>query len=136
MLSGLFFLAAIAVVGLPPLSGFIGKLLILDGVRAAPGAVWIWSTILITTLIGVLAFARAGSRIFWTSAAVEGAIPVRALRGRTGGVLAATGLLATLVILTVMAGPVTAYTEATAAQLFEPQSYIEAVLGETAGGRR
>lgn len=42
LLSGLFFLAAIAIVGLPPLSGFIGKLLILDGVRAAPGAGWIW----------------------------------------------------------------------------------------------
>ncbi|MDP3368532.1 MAG: monovalent cation/H+ antiporter subunit D [Brevundimonas sp.] len=136
ILSGLFFLAAIGVVGLPPLSGFIGKLLILDGVRAAPEAAWIWGTILITTLIGVLAFARAGSRIFWKSAAVEGHIPMRVLRGRRGGVAAAAGLLATLVALSLLGGPVTAYTEAAAAQLFEPQQYIAAVLGETAGGRR
>jgi multicomponent K+:H+ antiporter subunit D len=136
LLSGLFFLAAIGIVGLPPLSGFIGKLLILDGVRAAPEAAWIWATILITTLIGVLAFARAGSRIFWQSASVEGAIPVRALRGRRGGVVVAAGLLTTLAALTVMGGPVTAYTEATATQLFSPQQYIDAVLGETAGGRR
>ncbi|MFN3668877.1 MAG: monovalent cation/H+ antiporter subunit D [Brevundimonas sp.] len=136
LLSGLFLLAAIGVVGLPPLSGFIGKLLILDGVRGAPGAVWIWATILITTLVGVLAFARAGSRIFWKSASVEGEISMRVLRGRTGGVITAAGLLAGLAVLTVLGGPVTAYTDATAAQLFEPGRYIEAVLGETAGGRR
>jgi len=136
LLSGLFFLSAIGIVGLPPLSGFIGKLLILDGVRAAPEAAWIWATILITTLIGVLAFARAGSRLFWKSASVEGTIPVRALRGRWGGVGVASGLLALLAVLTVLGGPVTAYTGATAAQLFDPQQYIDAVLGPMAGGRR
>ncbi len=136
LLSGLFFLAAIGVVGLPPLSGFVGKLLILDGVRAAPAAAWVWATILITTLIGVLAFARAGSRLFWKSAEIEGEIAVRALRGRVVGVGAAAALLAALVLLAVLGGPVTNYTEATAAQLFAPQGYIDAVLGETAGGRR
>ena len=59
-------------VGLPPLSGFLGKLLILDGVRDAAGGYWIWAVILITTVIGILGFARAGSQIFWKSAAVEG----------------------------------------------------------------
>jgi multicomponent K+:H+ antiporter subunit D len=136
LLSGLFFLSAIGIVGLPPLSGFIGKLLILDGVRAAPEAAWIWVSILITTLIGVLAFARAGSRIFWKSASVEGTIPVRALRGRWSGAGVAAGLLTLLVVLTVMGGPVTAYTDAAAAQVFDPSQYIDAVLGETAGGRR
>ena len=34
-MGGLFFLAAIAMTGMPPLSGFIGKLLVLDGVRAS-----------------------------------------------------------------------------------------------------
>ena len=136
ILSGLFFLAAIGIVGLPPLSGFIGKLLILDGVRETPAAAWIWGTILITTLIGVLAFARAGSLLFWKSAGIEGEIPTRALRGRVVGVAAAGGLLAALALMTALAGPVTAYTDAAAAQLFEPQAYIEAVLGPTAGGRR
>ena len=136
VLSGLYFLAAIGVVGLQPLSGFIGKLLILDGVRAAPAAAWLWAAILITTLIGVLAFARAGSRLFWKSSEIEGEIAVRALRGRMVGVGAAAALLAALVLLAVLGGPVTAWTEATAAQLFAPQGYIDAVLGETAGGRR
>jgi len=136
LLSGLFFLAAIAIVGLPPLSGFIGKLLILDGVREAPAAAWIWATILITTLIGVLAFARAGSLLFWKSSEIEGEIVTRALRGRVAGTAAAAGLLAALALLTVLAGPVTRYADATAEQLFAPGAYIEAVLGESAGGRR
>ncbi len=135
-LSGLFFLAAIGVVGLPPLSGFIGKLLILDGVRETPAAMWIWGTILITTLIGVLAFARAGSLLFWKSSEIEGEIATRALRGRATGVATAGGLLAALMLLTVLAGPITAYTDAAAAQLFQPRGYVDAVLGEGAGGRR
>ena len=61
---------------------------------------------------------------------------MRALRGRWGGVGVAAGLLALLGVLTVLGGPVTAYTGATAAQLFDPQQYIDAVLGPTAGGRR
>lgn len=43
--------------------------------------------------------------------------------------MAAIGLLlAGLVALTVLAGPVTRFTEATAAQLFAPQAYIDTVL--------
>ncbi|ADL01372.1 monovalent cation/H+ antiporter subunit D [Brevundimonas subvibrioides] len=136
ILSALFFLAAIAAVGLPPLSGFVGKLLVLDGVRAAPHAVWIWGVILTTTVLGVLALARAGSMIFWKSAAVEGEIELRALRGTRGGVGAAAALLLTLAGLTVLAGPVTRYTAAAATQLFAPEQYIAAVLGPQSGGRR
>ncbi len=136
VLSGPFLLAAIAVVGLPPLSGFVGKLLILDGVRATPHAVWIWTVILTTTVIGILAFARAGSLIFWKSAAVEGEVSLRTLRGKRGGVAAAASLLLALAVLTVLSGPITDYTAATARQLFQPADYIEAVLGPQSGGRR
>ena len=114
----------------------MGKLLVLDGVRAAPQAAWIWGVILITTVLGVVAFARAGSLIFWKSAAVEGEIELRTLRGTRGGVGAAAALLLTLAGLTVVAGPVTRYTAAAAAQLFAPAQYIEAVLGPQSGGRR
>jgi multicomponent K+:H+ antiporter subunit D len=136
ILSALFFLSAIATVGLPPLSGFIGKLLILDGVRASAEAAWIWGVILTTTVLGMVAFARAGSMIFWKSAAVEGEIVLRSLRGKRGGVAAAAGLLLTLAGLTVLAGSVTAYTAATAEQLFAPGQYIDAVLGPQSGGRQ
>ena len=65
LLGGLFLLGAIAIVGLPPLSGFIGKLMILQASRGADAAPWVWSIVLGTTLVMVLGFARAGSAVFW-----------------------------------------------------------------------
>ena len=63
----LFMAAAIATAGLPPLSGFIGKLMILQSVADIDGWAWGWTAILATTLIGVIGFARTGSAIFWKS---------------------------------------------------------------------
>src|SRR3546814_8350437 len=70
-LSLLYMLAAMALVGLPPLSGFIGKLLILQATIAHPAVAWIWTAVLVTTLIGVLGLARAGTEIFW-----QGMVPI------------------------------------------------------------
>jgi len=128
-LSGLFFLAAIATVGLPPLSGFLGKLLILDGVRDAPGGYWIWAVILITTVIGILGFARAGSQIFWKSASVDGDCHAGPVHGAGASLLVAAGFIALLAASAVFAGPLTAYTAATAEQLFQPDAYINTVMG-------
>ncbi len=125
--AGMFFVAAIAIVGLPPLSGFVGKLLILDAAIASPLVVWIWAVVLGTSLISLVGFGRAGSTLFWKASAIpaEGAPPPRpsALSYTAVG-----GLLALLVALTVLAGPAHRYTTAIAAQLFAPAPYIGTVL--------
>jgi len=128
-LSGLFFLTAIAVVGLPPLSGFPGKLLILDAVRDAPGGWWIWGFILGTTVISLLAFARAGSVLFWKSAATTGEIKAATPVAPVASALVVAGLLAVLAALTLAGGPVSAYLNATGEQIFEAGAYGGAVLG-------
>ena len=120
----LFFLAAIGMTGLPPLSGFPGKLLILDATRATPGAALIWTTILAGSLVALLGFARAGSVLFWnTTTATARATPIPAL-----AVTAACLPLALLVLLTLFAGPVTRQLDATAAQLFDRAGAVAAVL--------
>ena len=43
-------------------------------------------------------------------------------------------MIALLAVLAAAAGPITAYTHGTAAQLFAPDAYIAAVLGEPAAG--
>ena len=43
------------------------------------------------------------------------------------------GLIGAIVLLTIFAGPVTRYADATAEQLFTPTAYIETVLG---GGQK
>jgi multicomponent K+:H+ antiporter subunit D len=133
LVGSLFFLGAIAMAGMPPLSGFIGKLLILDSARDVLGRNWIWGLILTTSLIAIVGFARGGSTLFWKSASVEGALEPRAARRGALPIVAAGLLIAGTVLLTVFAGPVTRYLDDTAAQLFAPLGYIDAVLGAERG---
>ncbi len=124
LLGGLFFLAAVAVAGMPPLAGFLGKLLLLQAVPL-PEATWLWSVVLVGSLACVVGLSRAGSSLFWRTEgeAAEGTgLP---LRRAVPTVL----LLVTTVALTVWAAPVTRYAEATAAQLLHQQETVEAVLG-------
>jgi multicomponent K+:H+ antiporter subunit D len=129
MLASLWFGAAIATAGLPPLSGFIGKLLILDATRDMADVWLIWGVVLATSLVAVLGFAQAGSAVFWkldaTGEAAEPPAPQPALP-----LVAAFGLLAGIAALSVLAAPVMRYIEATAAQMHAPAGYIAAVLGQ------
>ncbi|MEL7100252.1 MAG: monovalent cation/H+ antiporter subunit D [Pseudomonadota bacterium] len=130
MTAALFFVGAIAMAGLPPLSGFLGKLLVLDAAYSSDLMVWIWATVLISSLISIIGFARAGSVLFWKAHGLdaepepEPRTPPTAL---SYGAVA--GLVALLVLLTAGAGQVHNYTRATAAQLFAPTTYLETVLG-------
>src|SRR3546814_4818019 len=67
LLAGLFFLAAIRMTGMPPLTGFLGKLLVLDSARESASMVVVWTVILVTSLLTIVGFARAGSTVFWKS---------------------------------------------------------------------
>jgi multicomponent K+:H+ antiporter subunit D len=128
--AGLFFAAAIAMAGLPPLSGFIGKLLILDAAYTSSWAVWIWAVVLISSLISVVGFARAGSIVFWKSNAIEADdIADDELEAPSAlAYLAAGGLVALLAAHTVFAGYAHDYMIATSEQLFAPEPYISTVL--------
>ena len=134
LVAGMFFVAAIAMTGLPPLSGFLGKLLILDAARSADLMWWVWGVILVGSLIAVVGFSRAGSQIFWkahqsTPEPAEGdEVPVVAEGQGVLPMVAIGGLLALLVALTVAAGPMTRVLNATAAQLFNPERYLAVVL--------
>jgi multicomponent K+:H+ antiporter subunit D len=126
-LAGLFFLLAIAMVGMPPLAGFMGKLLILDAGRTAAQTAILWPVILGTSLFLILGFARAGIAIFWAAKPPEQDSPhALPFRPMPVGVIAA--LLVAMVGITIFAGPIMSDMSATAAQLLDPQLYIRAVL--------
>lgn len=125
----LFMGVAIAATGLPPLSGFIGKLLILKSVAALPNWGWAWGVILGTTFIGVIGFARTGSAIFWRTA--EGAETPHAPDTRLDLVAPALAM-ACLAALSVGAGAASAYAEAAAAQVLAPATSAAALLGSAA----
>ena len=130
LLAGAFFVAAIAATGMPPLSGFIGKLLILDAARDSANPALIWSLLLLTSLLAIIGFGRAGSTLFWKSTGEPGHFPA-VPESNTLSLLAIGLLLAGSVSLTLFAGPLTAYLDATAEQVFATRHYIEAVLGNT-----
>jgi multicomponent K+:H+ antiporter subunit D len=125
LIASFFFAGAIAMAGMPPLSGFIGKLLILDAARGHIALVW--PAILVTSLFIIVGFAQAGSALFWKTAADETnfnsppAPPVAILP-----FVAVGGLFAVLIALTVLAGPVVGYLGATAKGLYDPGPYIAA----------
>ncbi len=127
--AGLFFVAAIAMTGLPPLSGFVGKLLILDAAFTTPLAVWTWAIILSASLVSVVGFARAGSTVFWKAQSVEPDPEAEPHPAPSALSYAAVGgLVAMLILLTVFAGQVHRYTTTMAEQLFAPDDYISIVL--------
>lgn len=122
-----YFLLAIAMVGMPPLAGFIGKLLILDAGRAAGHAASVWPAILVTSLLLIVGFARTGIRLFWNGAQAAGA-PARAVPVPVLPTVAIAGLIAAVALLSLLAGPTMEDMTATAEQLLAPQRYIAAVL--------
>ncbi|MDX5350701.1 MAG: monovalent cation/H+ antiporter subunit D, partial [Paracoccaceae bacterium] len=122
LIAALFMAAAVALIGMPPLSGFLGKLLVLDALREQAAVVW--SAVLVSSFLMILGYARAGSTLFWKADTEVARHPPR----HEPMALAATfGLLAALVALTVFAGPVTGWLTAAAEALYDPGSYIAAV---------
>ncbi|KPA21465.1 Na(+)/H(+) antiporter subunit D [Shimia sp. SK013] len=134
LLAALFFAAAIGMTGMPPLSGFLGKLMVMDGVRDQSWMALAWAVILLGSLVTIVGFARAGSVIFWKSTAQtvsEDALPSKATPLQLVPTMLALGLLAAL---SLFAGPVAGYLEETATQLFDASEYINAVLTPTMEG--
>ncbi len=129
-----FIVCTLVITGLPPLSGFVGKFAMLSallnplGLTASagtqPGAPgWTLFVLMIATgLLALIALTRVGIRHFW-STHVRVAPQLRVLEG-----LSIAVLLALCVALTVMAGPLMQFTQATADALHSPGTYIRAVM--------
>ncbi len=147
VLAPLFLLGALAIAGLPPLSGFLGKVLILDAVKdAAPlndSATWpwVWGAVLGSSMLVLLGLSRAGVLLLWRGRGSERARPtaiarsssaVRSAVGSAGGLergalVATIGLLSASPLLMLFAGPLTAFTLATARQTLDNSDYVAAV---------
>ncbi len=134
---GLSFIAcALLIIGMPPLSGFIGKLSLIGALlnplelgTAAPlppGAWGLLALLILTGLASLMAFSRLGIQRFWTPE--ERPSPL--LRKLECAPIFL--LLGLSIILTFKAEPLLRYTQATADALNNPQQYVLAVLGTRA----
>jgi multicomponent K+:H+ antiporter subunit D len=128
-----FAVCGLTLAGLPPLSGFVGKIVMLSGLLGATEAhgataqvatsIWVLMALLIGGgLLTTIAVSRAGIRYFW---APQGR-PAPTLRVIETAPVAA--LLLLVGALTWQADAVLRFTNATAQALHEPDGYIARVL--------
>jgi Formate hydrogenlyase subunit 3/Multisubunit Na+/H+ antiporter, MnhD subunit len=118
----LFFIAAASVVGMPPTSGFVGKVGLMQAAASPQQVMWVWPALLLSGLFTITALSRSGSTFFWRTegeATGEG-------RANAGALTAIGGLLALSIVLSFAGGWVLPYMEATAVQLADPEAYRQA----------
>ena len=132
----LFVLFAVSAAGMPPLAGFMGKVLLLQAAGQGPWAGGIVATILAASLLTLVAFARSGSTLFWKPGAASDG-PVIAPPALADAPMpthwahgASLAWLAVLIVAcAVLAAPLSRYAAAAAQQLFDPAAYRQAVFG-------
>ncbi|MGV9709281.1 Na+/H+ antiporter subunit D [Gordonia sp. NPDC003424] len=152
VLAALFLIPALNLGGIPPFSGFIGKVALLEaGVQ--DGSVLAWVLVggsVVTSLLTLYVMARIWTKGFWRprADAPEGdladrapsalidersdvAFDERADVGRMPlGMVLPTGIMvAAGLVLTVWAGPIIGFTDRAATDVSDRGVYIEAVLG-------
>lgn len=133
---GLSFIAcSLLIIGMPPLSGFIGKLGLLSALLNPLGlgnstdmpvsnAAWgLLALLILSGLASLIAFSRLGIQRFWTPE--ERPSPLL----RRFECVPIIVLLGLSVALTFKAEPLLRYTQAAADALNNPQQYVMAVLG-------
>jgi multicomponent Na+:H+ antiporter subunit D len=150
LLAMLFLVPALNLGGIPPFSGFLGKVALLQA-GAHNGSVLAWVLIgggVTTSLLTLYVVTRVYSKAFWRprADAPEGALAAaspavllddaddvtfieRADVGRmpVGMLVPTMALIAAGLTLTVMAGPIFSYADRAAAEILDRQQYISAV---------
>ncbi|MGO2191241.1 Na+/H+ antiporter subunit D [Brachybacterium sp. AOP42-C2-15] len=130
----LFFIPAMNLAGIPPFSGFIGKVgLIEAGIQYDRTAGWILIVIsVLTSLLTLYAIAKIWNRAFWQEPSAEIIARDVPLPKVMGGATAA--MIAFSLVLTVLAGPIMTYADNAASSILERTPYVGAVLGDEAAG--
>jgi len=128
-LAVLFLIPALSLGGIPPLSGFWAKFMVIDASLDA-GAWWLAGLALFVGLLTLYSMSKIWAEGFWKPA------PQWHRRRRTipPAFYAAIALLAGLtVVIGLFAQPFVAYAQAAGQQLADPTPYIETVLGMRLG---
>ncbi|MEP4546265.1 MAG: monovalent cation/H+ antiporter subunit D [Saccharospirillum sp.] len=126
LLGLLFFIGAVTVAGLPPLSGFVGKALLLQAAQTATEMGWVWSTILLSSLAVIIGLSRAGTNLFWhvsgNKTGTDNARPIQ--------LIAIAFLLLASPALVIFGGPATEFAEAAALQMQQMYPEVQTLIAE------
>ncbi|MGH9250301.1 MAG: Na+/H+ antiporter subunit D, partial [Acidimicrobiales bacterium] len=139
VLGVLFFVPAMNLAGIPPFSGFLGKVGLLQAGVAdgSPLAYVLVAGGVVTSLLTLYAIAKAWNLAFWRAAPVEVLEPAGRVATREAAtpvalpaamVAPAAGLVLVGVALSVVAGPLFGVADRAAADLQERSPYVDSVL--------
>ncbi|WP_019147513.1 Na+/H+ antiporter subunit D [Timonella senegalensis] len=128
----LFFIPAMNLAGIPPFSGFLGKVGLLEA-GVAEGT-WLAYTLVIGSVVASLltlyAIVKAWNKAFWQPSPEP--LPDNDL---PRGMIVPAGVMVVLTLMiTVVAGPLYNYTSRAATTLIDNSNYIDAVLGDAGRG--
>lgn len=130
----LFFVPAMNLAGIPPMSGFLGKVgLIEAGIQVDTPGTWILVVAsVLTSLLTLYAIAKIWNRAFWQEPPEplpdhDRPMP-RIMLGATGA------LVGVSLLLTLFAGPLMHYADHAARAIMDRSPYVSSVLGDEAAG--
>jgi multicomponent Na+:H+ antiporter subunit D len=129
VLAVLFLVPALSLAGLPPFSGFVAKLALVDaGVGSEQ---WLIVAVsLAVSLLTLFSMTKIWANAFWGRIDIPTDVPLRPV-SRAGGRLmigATAALVGVGLAIAVWAEPLYRYSERAAADLIDPTQYVEAVL--------
>lgn len=138
-----YFTIALMLAGLPPFSGFLGKVFILQATAESAYQAWVIAVILIVSLLSIIALTRVGFILFWRASPPEEnpneqayteyqALPERAPKRNDQAIYI---LLAGLMAYVVFAAPIQTYAVSTAQQIQNHALYQQAILKTDAQGK-
>ena len=137
-MGSLFMFAAIAISGLPPLSGFFGKLLILSSALEHPLFFVILGVVLISGLLMIIALAKSGSQIFYHVLKKEADHSVHHCNDKScsspanlTGISAVLTLFSVVAWLVIFANPTHQVLTSVAEQTMDRNHYQQQVLNAT-----
>lgn len=138
-----YFTIALMLAGLPPFSGFLGKVFILQATAESAYQAWVIAVILIVSLLSIIALTRVGFILFWRASPPEEnpneqayteyqALPEHAPKRNDQAIYI---LLAGLMAYVVFAAPIQTYAVSTAQQIQNHALYQQAILKTDAQGK-
>ena len=138
-----YFLIALMMAGLPPFSGFFGKVFILQATENSPYQILIIVIVLLVSLLSIIAFTRAGFVLFWRATKPEDnpeteaykayqALPAQAPKRNDKTIYI---LLAGLIVYVIASNPVYQYVLNTSKQMQDNALYNQILLKQDEHGQ-
>jgi multicomponent Na+:H+ antiporter subunit D len=131
LLGVLFLVPALGIAGIPPFSGFVAKLALVDAGLAAE-QYGIVAAALVASLLTLFSMTKIWGNAFWGEPAVEPSLSAAAAPTTGAGprlmVAATIALAGVSLAIAVAAGPLLRLCERAAVDLLDPSAYLDAVL--------